>query len=95
MKPPGARPGDFQPRNSPQFRAFSVIAGVSFHGRIPLRRDTASSFLKNLIFRNLQKNPVNLSIFIEFFGNYYLHFARSAPRPGGGSIPASSTPSTA
>ena len=39
------------------------------HGRIPLRLDSAASFLKNLISSNFQKNPVNLSEFIVFFGN--------------------------
>ena len=44
MKPPGARPGEFHPRNSPHFRAFAVIAGVAEYGRIPLRCDAAASF---------------------------------------------------
>ena len=62
--PPGARPGVFHLSNSPQIRAFAVTDWTADYGRIPLRRDTAASFLKNLIFSNLQKNPVNLSNFI-------------------------------
>jgi len=47
------------------------------------------------IYRNLSNNPVNLSEFIDIYGNYYLHFAPPAPRPGGGPIPAVSAPSAA
>ena len=53
----------------PQLPAFAVMAGVSVHGRIPLRPDSAASFPNNLIAGYLSINPVNLSNFIEFFGN--------------------------
>ena len=38
-------------------------------------RDTASSFPKNFIYRNLSKNPVNLSEFTDIFGYYFLYFS--------------------
>ena len=72
--------------NSP---AFAVIAGAAGHGRIPLRCETAASFPKKKIFIYLSNNPVNLSIFIEFFRNSLIprtrregHWAREAQRLG-------------
>ena len=50
-------------------RAFAVMAGVAVRGRIPLRPDSAASFPKQKIYRFLSKNPVNLSNFIEIYGN--------------------------
>ena len=53
----------------PQLPAFAVMTGPADRGRIPLRPDSAASFPKNLIFIYLSKNPVNLSYFIEIYGN--------------------------
>ena len=55
MKPPGARPGEFHPRNSPHFRAFAVIAGVAEYGRIPLRCDAAAGLFSAMI-RAISRN---------------------------------------
>ena len=54
---------------APHLRAFAVIAGVADHGRILLRCADAASYPKKKFFIYLSKNPVNLSNFIEFFGN--------------------------
>ena len=51
------------------FPAFAVRARDAAHGRILLRSGSPASFPSNLIYGNLSKNPVNLSIFIEFFRN--------------------------
>ncbi len=45
------------------------MASVAIRGRIPLRPDSAASFPEKKIVSYLSKNPVNLSVFIEFFGN--------------------------
>ena len=63
-----AKPGESRP---PQLPAFPVIEGRADYGRISLRCGPAASFPSNLIFGNLSKNPVNLSIFIEFFRNSF------------------------
>ena len=56
-------------RKTSHLRAFAVIDGLKDHGRIPLRPDSAASYPVKKFVGNLSKNPVNLSIFIEFFGN--------------------------
>jgi len=39
-----------------------------------MRRGSAASFPNEKIAGNLSKYPVNLSNFIEIYGNYYLHY---------------------
>ena len=56
-------------RKSPHLRAFAVTAGRKGYGSIPLRPDSAASFPEKKIVSYLSKNPVNLSVFIEFFRN--------------------------
>ena len=71
MKKPPPAPGR-TPRagaGSPHLRAFAVIAGVARRGSIPPRPDSAASYPPQTISGYLSKNPVNLSIFTEFFGN--------------------------
>ena len=53
----------------PQLPAFAVMAGSADRGRIPLRPRHGCAKTQDLIFIYLSKNPVNLSIFVEFFGN--------------------------
>ncbi len=53
-----ARTGENHPRNSPQIRAFAVIAGGAGHGRIPLRRDAKASSPKNKIYIFLSRHSI-------------------------------------
>ncbi|MDE0004533.1 MAG: hypothetical protein OXQ29_17735 [Rhodospirillaceae bacterium] len=91
----------FRLRNSPQIRAFAAARtppgpwyprDASQEGDSRLRE---SAHLPAFALDNLSKNPVNLSEFIEFFGNDYLHFTPSVSRPIGGPIPASGIPPAA
>ena len=80
--PPGARPGGFHLGNSPHFRAFSVIAGVSFHGRIPLRRDTASSFLKKINSLKFIEKPREFIGIYRIFRKLLFAFCAFRASPG-------------
>ena len=51
------------PRNSPQIRAFAVIAGAVGHGRIPLRFDAEAPYPKTINFQFFIEKPRE---FIEF-----------------------------
>ena len=51
------------------FPAFAVMARPSDRGRIPLRRDPSASNPRKKLSFNLSNNPVNLSNFIEIYGN--------------------------
>ena len=64
MIPPGDRPGDFQPRNSPQLPSPQVKRD---HGRIPLRRDPAAPFPSKINCRIFTEKPRE---FIDIYRNF-------------------------